>query len=441
MSLLDLANQDGRAWLRIGDSYGVTKKSRELDVRSHAAIPFIPMELIPQGGAYEPAFTLKSPDALTSGTYFERGDVLVSKITPSFENGKQAFVQSLPLPFGYATTEVIPLRPLASGKHDPRLLFFYLLHPDVRHFVAERMEGSTGRQRVPESVLLDLPMPDLDPQEQKQAADALELIQAAMSVEDKAAQSAQELKHASMTQLFARGLRGEAQKETEIGLMPESWDVVSFSTVREWLQYGTSVHCSTQQQRYPVLRIPNLEPGQVNANDLKYCNLSEAEAGKYLLQSGDLLFIRTNGVLERLGACAVYQGQPQKSLFASYLIRARLKSSVVPRFVAYFYASHIGTSQVAGRATPASDGKYNLNTGTIDSLPLPLPPTLDEQREIVTILDAIDRKIALHRQKRAVLEELFQSLLHKLMKGEIRVADLDLSALPITTPQVAEATA
>ncbi|MDQ1094206.1 type I restriction enzyme S subunit [Xanthomonas sacchari] len=277
--------------------------------------------------------------------------------------------------------------------------------------------------------------------EQKAIAAALCQAESALAQQSALLGTLEELKRAAMTRLFTYGLRGEAQRETEIGLVPESWDVVSFSTVREWLQYGTSVHCTTQQQRYPVLRIPNVEPGQVNANDLKYCNISEAEAGKYLLQSGDLLFIRTNGVLERLGACAVYEGRPQKSLFASYLIRARLKSSVVPRFVAYFYASHIGTSQVAGRATPASDGKYNLNTGTIDSLPLPLPSTLDEQHEIVTILDALDRKIALHRQKRAVLEELFQSLLHKLMTGEIRVADLDLSALPAAPAEAAEVTA
>jgi hypothetical protein len=56
-------------------------------------------------------------------------------------------------------------------------------------------------------------------------------------------------------------------------------------------------------------------------------------------------------------------------------------------------------------------------------------PDPDEQREIVAILDAIDRKIDLHRKKRAVLNELFEALLHKLMTGEIRVADLDLSAL------------
>ena len=50
-------------------------------------------------------------------------------------------------------------------------------------------------------------------------------------------------------------------------------------------------------------------------------------------------------------------------------------------------------------------------------------------KKLLRILDAIDRKIDLHRRKRAVLDELFKALLHKLMTGEIRVADLDLSAL------------
>ena len=51
------------------------------------------------------------------------------------------------------------------------------------------------------------------------------------------------------------------------------------------------------------------------------------------------------------------------------------------------------------------------------------------QRDIVAILEAIDRKFDLQQRKRAVLEELFKSLLHKLMTGEIAVADLDLSVL------------
>lgn len=439
MSLLEIDLGSSRDWSRVSVGYEVTKKPRSIDRSAFEQIAFAAMDAIPQDGTYMPTFTMKAPGAIASGTYFEVGDLLVGKITPSFENGKQALIRQLSAPFGYATTEVIPLHP-RSEEHDPRFLFFYLLHPDVRSFVAERMEGSTGRQRVPENVLLDLPIPFFRQDEQKTIADCLETIQQTRTAEMKCEQLAQDLKRAAMRALFTKGLRGGAQKETEIGSVPDSWDVVEFSEVRDWLQYGTSTHCTYEVTAHPVLRIPNIEPGYVRPDDLKYAKFSRSEAERYLLQDGDLIFIRTNGVIERLGACAVYAGQPEGALFASYLIRARLKRErVEPRYVAYFYASNLGTSIVAGRATPAADGKYNLNTGTIDNLPLPLPPTLDEQREIVAVLDAIDRKIDLHKRKRAVLDELFKSLLHKLMTGEIRVADLDLSALATGQPDGAAA--
>ncbi len=440
MGLLDAAFPDGRHWTRVGDHYEITRKPRGLRAADHETVPFVPMEAIPQGGHYEPRYYAKPGPQIASGTYFERGDLLIAKITPSFENGKQAWAKGLPTPFGYATTEAIPLHPSTPG-NDRRLLFFYLLHPEIRSYVSERMEGSTGRQRVPEQVLMDLPYPELPPEEQRSIADMLERITLQIEIEERSAQTAEALKRAAMRELFTRGLRGEPQKETEIGLMPESWDITQFASVREWLQYGTSTHCTIEPKAYPVLRIPNVGVGCVDASDLKYCDMAQQEADKYRLQDGDLLFIRTNGVLERLGSCTVYAGDPERALFASYLIRARLKQGIDPRYVAYFYGSELGTSLIAGRATPAADGKYNLNTGTIDSLPFPLPPTAEEQREIVAILDAIDRKIELHRKKRAVLEELFKALLHKLMTGEIRLDQIELSALEQLKPTRAEARA
>ena len=176
MSLFDAKIGEGRQWLRVGDAYEVTKKPRELDMASLSSIPFAPMDAIPQGGDYTPNYTMRTPGEIRSGTYFERGDILVAKITPSFENGKQALATELPTPFGFATTEIIPLRP-RNGGHDRRLLFFYLLHPDVRHHVAQRMEGATGRQRIPVDVLLDLPFPEFAPEEQTAIADSLEMIQ------------------------------------------------------------------------------------------------------------------------------------------------------------------------------------------------------------------------------------------------------------------------
>ncbi|WP_080487041.1 restriction endonuclease subunit S [Burkholderia ubonensis] len=206
----------------------------------------------------------------------------------------------------------------------------------------------------------------------------------------------------------------------EIDSVPDGWHVVTFSEIREWLQYGTSIHCTAEPHGFPVLRIPNIESGRVNAADLKYCDLSDDEAQKYLLEKGDLLFVRTNGVLERLGSCAVYSGEPQQALFASYLIRARLSRGVDPRYVAYFYGSQVGTSLIAGRATPAADGKFNLNTGIIDSLPLPLPPTLDEQRSIVAVLAWVRQAMHMHEKSTTIVHELKQRVMSEVFARGLR---------------------
>jgi len=321
------------------------------------------------------------------------------------------------------------LRPLTNDV-DPRFYVYFLQSGFTQLGI---FAGAGNKTTIPNLsrnrlAALDVPHPDLD--EQRDVVHALARVRDAMNLHDRSTLLAQDLKRAAMRALFTKGLRGEEQKETEIGPVPESWDVVEFAEVRERLQYGTSTLCTYDSTAFPVLRIPNIEPGRVNTADIKFGTLREDEAKRYLLKNGDLIFIRTNGVIERLGTCAVFAGEPKGALFASYLIRTQLKlDRVDPYFAAHFFGSELGTSIVAGRATPAADGKYNLNTGTIDSLPLPLPSTVDEQREIVAILDAIDHKIDLHRRKRAVLDELFKALLHKLMTGEIRVSDLDLSAL------------
>ena len=309
-----------------------------------------------------------------------------------------------------------------KNDHDWRFLYHLLSSVGLDGLNSHSAVPGLNRE-IAYSVPISLPAKT----EQKKIASVLDTVERAVQQEGLATEQAQALKRAVMQSLFTRGLRGEAQKETEIGPMPESWKLVNFASVREKLQYGTSVRCTYDVSDYPVLRIPNIEPQRITADDLKYGALTGGNAAKYQLEDGDLLFIRTNGVLDRLGSCAVYGGYPANALFASYLIRAKVRpDDVVPNFAASFFSSELGTSIVAARAISASDGKFNLNTAAIDSLLLPLPPTLSEQREIVAVLDSIDRKIDLHRRKRAALEELFKVLLHKLMTGKIRVTDLNL---------------
>lgn len=426
MSLLETEFAPGRHWQRVGDAYAVTKKPRGLDLGSMDSIPFAAMEAIPQGGAYDATFTPKAPGSITSGTYFEHGDVLVGKITPSFENGKQAYAANLPQAFGYATTEVIPLHP-KSDHHDPRLLFFYLLHPDIRHYIAERMEGSTGRQRVPDNVLLDLPMPAFEKDDQTHMANALELIHRAITAESQSEANARELKNSAMRELFSRGLGGEAQKGTDIGVMPQSWSPTSIDAIAKRTQYGLSQRGQSHGAT-PILRMNCQLDGKAVFRDLQFVDLDEATFADFKLEPGDILFNRTNSI-EHVGRTAIFESE-KAAVFASYLVRLTVdKDRCDPRFLNHYMNWPHVQSEIKKLASRAV-GQANINASKLRTVIFPLPPTLEEQAEIVDVLDAIDRKIDLHKRKRAVLEELFRTLLHKLMTGEIDVNDLDLSALP-----------
>ena len=164
-------------WCRVkfGDVVTFTKKPKGLRYSEYNEVPFVPMNLIPIATLFSKEFILKPSDTLSSGTYFEPGDILLAKITPSFENGKQSIIEDLPTPFGIATTEVIPIREV-EGVSDKIYLFYYLLLPDVRALLTERMQGTTGRLRLGPKTLaeLEIPLPPLA--EQKRIVTKLETL-------------------------------------------------------------------------------------------------------------------------------------------------------------------------------------------------------------------------------------------------------------------------
>ncbi len=151
----------------IGKVYDFTKKPKEIIYTNYDHLPFIAMDLIPIGLPNSGKFKFKKSTEISSGTYVEDGDILLSKITPCFENGKQCIVTGLPDGFGIASTEVIPIKE-KPGISDKYLLYYHLLKDDVRKLIAGKMEGATGRQRVPVNLLQKfmIPFPSLTEQQE-----------------------------------------------------------------------------------------------------------------------------------------------------------------------------------------------------------------------------------------------------------------------------------
>jgi len=386
------------------------------------------MDAVPQGGAFQPDISSKPRADIASGTYFERGDLLIAKITPSFENGKQALVRDLSLPFGFATTEVIPLRP-RSPEHDPRLLFFYLLHPDVRHHIAERMEGSTGRQRVSESVLLDLPIPSFEHHEEQAIGMALEAVKAAALAEEASLKAAVELKGATLRKVFRTGLRREAQRESDIGPVPESWTteflshcatVVSTRMTLEELRAAGD----EGERNVEVLGIKVADMNRIgNETDLRSSALSQRVSLR--VAQGRCAPPQTI-IFPKRGAAIATNKKRMSTTWTAFdpnVIGVIARDNTDARYLFHWFQHFDLRSITQPGPTP------QLNKKDLQPILVPLPPTQDEQREIATVFDAIDAKIDLHRSKRVVLDDLFLAILHRLMTGEISVGDLDLSAL------------
>ncbi len=149
----------------IGDAFNFTRKPPNVRYTSYEAIPFVPMDYVPTSDLFFTRFSLRPLEELTSGTYFEPGDFLLAKITPSFENGKQGIISELPTPFGIATTEVIPIQGIPQVSSNV-FLAYYLLQSSIRAELASKMEGTTGRQRLSKSVLVStrIPLPSLPEQ-------------------------------------------------------------------------------------------------------------------------------------------------------------------------------------------------------------------------------------------------------------------------------------
>jgi type I restriction enzyme S subunit len=272
-----------------------------------------------------------------------------------------------------------------------------------------------------------MPYPPLA--EQRQIARVLSAVQRAIERQERLIALTAELKKALTHKLFTEGTRGEPLKLSEIGPVPESWTVAPLERFTDSFQYGTSVKCGYATKGLPVLRIPNVVGGHLDVNDLKFGKPKKNELETVRLRPGDLLFVRTNGVRENAGRCSMYRGElGDACYFASYLIRARLREGLMPEFLEEYTRTEVGVRLLAGRAARTADGKFNINTGTLETLLVP-KPNIDEQKTIAKALELVDRKGRNHLATKAGLGEVFRTLLHLLTTAQVRVHDLDLSAL------------
>ena len=320
------------------------------------------------------------------------------------------------------------LRPIVPDV-EPRFYVFFLQSAFTQLGIFEGAGNKTTIPNLSRSRLagLDVPQPPLA--EQQAISWVLSHVRDAIKVQDRSLATVQALKRTAMHTLFTRGLRGEAQKETEIGPVPESWGQTTLGDLCNGLggaiqtgPFGSQLHKDDYQETgVPVVNPTHLSAGRINHENVPRVSDENAHRlERHRLCIDDIVLARRG----QIGRMARVTKSEEGWLCGtgSFLVRAR-QPVVDNRFLHYQLSTEPSTRWLAAHAAGAI--MPNLNNVVLRQIPILLPP-VDEQNKIVAILDGIDCKIDLHRRKRAVLEELFKTLLHQLMTQEVRVEELYL---------------
>jgi len=263
------------------------------------------------------------------------------------------------------------------------------------------------------------PLPD-----QRKIAKILGTIQIAIKQQDKIIEAAKNLKKSLMQKLFTDGLGHIEFKETEIGLIPESWKVVKLGDISD---FKNGVNFTKDQKGNTgilTIDVLNMYSKGLCVNLENLYRVNKEINNHYLLKDGDILLVRSSLKREGVGWASLYKGTNESVTFCGFIIRARLKSDdISPEFLTNFLRTSIARQKLI-----ASSGKVaitNINQGMLGQVAIPVPP-LPEQQKITHILSTVDKKIEVEEKRKATLNELFKTMLYRLMTGEIRVKDVEV---------------
>ena len=308
-----------------------------------------------------------------------------------------------------------------NENYDIMFLAYQLGIDSIQQYIAMNKRGATIKgitRDCLEQVRLSIP----PLREQKEIAHILSTVQRAIEAQERIIQTTTELKKALMHKLFTEGLRNEPQKQTEIGRVPESWELLSIGELFE-TQLGKMLSQKAKVGDSPkaYLRNKNVQWGRIDTDDLLRMDFNDREAEKFRLQKGDLLICEGGEV----GRAALWDGSMGECYYQKALHRLRPKTDqITNEFMIHwmmFAFLLTNTYGVTGTRTTIA------HLPEIKLKPLLVPvPSPDEQAEIAAAIGTVVQKHATHQRKLETLQDLFRTLLHELMAAKIQVHGLSL---------------
>ena len=300
-----------------------------------------------------------------------------------------------------------------------KYLEYFLSQVDYADYQDRAVKGHTlNQEKINRIQIVEPPKP-----EQEKIASVLWKIQRGIEIEEKLITTARQLKQAAMRQLFTCGLRGEPQKESDLGPLPSSWSAVPIGSLARIGNGSTPL--KTNPAYWTNGNIPWLTSAKVydvtiqkadqfvTSKAVEECHLPRVKPGSVL--------VAITGQGKTLGHAAVTGIETCVSQHIAYI--QFNTDDVVPHFIRLFLESRY--AELRGVAQSGGSTKGALTCGFLKTFLVPQPKRA-EQEEIASALLTVERNISAHERKRATLQELFKTMLRQLMTGQIRVDKLDI---------------
>ena len=357
-------------------------------------------------------FTKRIPEvekaAFSGGSKFRNGDTIMARITPCLENGKTAFVDMLEKDeVAFGSTEFIVLR-AKEGVNDPQFIYYLAISPSFRNVAIKSMVGSSGRQRVQQSVLEELVLKVPSLQEQKKISSVLcaldQKIALNKEVNDNLQQQAKLLYH-------------ERFETADRSNLPVGWRIVRLGDV------ATISKKSFNPAKEPEMLLEHYSIPAFDEAHFPVFELSTAiKSNKFVVDNTCFMISKLNPTTKRVwkpycltenAVCStefiVYKANRQE-------ITDFLYSVIDSSSFSDFMCSHVtGSTGSRQRTTPSDTLAFEL-----------ILPTAEEIAEYQGIVSPMFEQIKCNAIENDELKRLRDSLLPKLMSGEIDVSSIQL---------------
>jgi type I restriction enzyme S subunit len=375
-------------------------------------LTFLPMEAVWPGNRLDITRRRTKASVATGYTRFQDGDVLVPKITPTFEASRAVLTGGLLGGVGAGTTELHVVRP---GPHiDPRFLLYVVNTHSFLKLGEAEMYGVAGQQRVPDSFLRDLPVELPSLEEQRSIADFLDAETARMDRLHRATERQQQLVTERQIVAFHDSVQSEGGPDLnsiEPATNNSDWRMLPLNHALNQLTNGyvgpTRDLFVDDGVRY--LQSLHIKNGRINFARKPYFVKKDwaEERPRIRLGFEDLLIVQTGAIGEVGLVDEEYVGASCHAL----LIARTHRSLLAPRYLWHAFRSHWGRSALLREQTGALHP--HLEAGNVRFMKIPVP-SLDTQRRVVarteeiakdtvTVERALSRRLTLQSERRQAL--------------------------------------